>query len=137
MLFFIDFFDTTRVAQLNMISPLFSIPGFGVDSLHLDAMHILDLGATQYIAGSTLTALVENNFARSTKARGLKHELPFPKKEQMQEDVEHEKGSDCLLAPPQHSSMIGDWRIFFTSDAALRCFTKCGDSTTANSCPAL
>lgn len=75
---FLDFFDTTRVAQLNMISPLFSIPGFGVDSLHLDAMHILDLGATQYIAGSTLTALVENNFARSTKARGLKHELPFP-----------------------------------------------------------
>ena len=49
----LTFFDSTVDGGLNFVSPLLvSIPGFGVDSLHLDVMHILDLGVSQYLIGA-------------------------------------------------------------------------------------
>eukprot|EP00959_Pyramimonas_sp_CCMP1952_P324436 6790741-Pyramimonas_sp.AAC.1 len=69
---FIDFFDTNASSQLNVLTPLFHIPGFDTSCVHLDAMHVLDLGVSQYVAGAVMHSLCERNFARSTKAAGPK-----------------------------------------------------------------
>ena len=48
----LHFFDSRNQATLNHICPLLlSVPGFSIDCIHLDAMHILDLGVTQYLVG--------------------------------------------------------------------------------------
>ena len=62
----LTFFDANGDTALNCISPsLVSIPGFSIESLHLDAMHILDLGVSQHLVGAVFRRLIDNNFAGS------------------------------------------------------------------------
>jgi hypothetical protein len=63
----LTFFDTSAGMGINFITPLFSIRGFGISSLHLDIMHVIDLGVLQYMIGSVFFTLVEKNFAGSKK----------------------------------------------------------------------
>lgn len=48
-----DFFDEL-VARGVSPSPLFSVPGFGLHLVHLDWLHVVDLGCAADIIGSTL-----------------------------------------------------------------------------------
>jgi hypothetical protein len=68
----LSFFDAKGDHGLNFICPLFSIPGFSIESLSLDMMHIMDLGVTQYVVGAVFRKLVDNNFARSTALRATR-----------------------------------------------------------------
>ena len=34
-----------------MITPLFDIVGFSIEALHLDVMHVMDLGMSQFLLG--------------------------------------------------------------------------------------
>ena len=63
----LTFFDSKGAAVLNHVCPLLiSVPGFSIEHIALDAMHILDLGVTQYLVGAVLARLVSNNFVGST-----------------------------------------------------------------------
>ena len=65
----LHFFDSREQHTLNHICPLLlSVPGFSFDCIHLDAMHILDLGVTQYLVGAVLGRLITENFAESGAA---------------------------------------------------------------------
>lgn len=64
----LSFFDVVGDHGLTFASPLFDITGFSIELIHLDVMHVLDLGVSQYLAGAVLRELVENNFCRSTAA---------------------------------------------------------------------
>jgi hypothetical protein len=43
--------------------------GFGIESLTLDVMHIMDLGVSQFVLGALFKQLVDANFVRSTAVR--------------------------------------------------------------------
>ncbi|CAK0855078.1 unnamed protein product [Prorocentrum cordatum] len=60
----LTFFNTTVNMGLNLICPLFRIAGFTYSMIHLDAMHILDLGTSQYLIGAIFLLMVKKNFAR-------------------------------------------------------------------------
>ena len=61
----LSFFDCCGNHGLNFLCPLFSIPGFTIEALCLDVMHVLDLGVTQYLIGAVFRELIENNFCGS------------------------------------------------------------------------
>eukprot|EP00959_Pyramimonas_sp_CCMP1952_P243250 5084637-Pyramimonas_sp.AAC.1 len=61
----LTFFNTCINMGLNLICPLFRIAGFTYSMIHLDAMHVLDLGVTQYLIGAVFLLMVKKNFARS------------------------------------------------------------------------
>jgi hypothetical protein len=61
------FFDSDGNHGLNFVCPMFAVAGFSIEYLHLDVMHVLDLGVSQYVAGLVFRRLIENNFARSTQ----------------------------------------------------------------------
>ncbi len=61
------FFDNRAGMGINFICPLFSVRGFGISSLHLDTMHIIDLGVLQYLIGVVFKTLIDKNFAKSSK----------------------------------------------------------------------
>ena len=63
------FFDRNSGVGLNHIFHLFDVKGFSIDLLHLDVMHIVDLGVAQYLAGEVLSKLVVANFCRSKKRK--------------------------------------------------------------------
>eukprot|EP00959_Pyramimonas_sp_CCMP1952_P367050 7687876-Pyramimonas_sp.AAC.1 len=63
----LTFFDSKSDVGINLVCPLFRIVGFGVECIHLDGMHILDLGVAQYAVGMVLYLLVVNNFAQSAR----------------------------------------------------------------------
>lgn len=63
----LSFFDSKGDHGLNLIFPLFQIVGFGIDSLALDVMHVLDLGVTQYFVALVFARLIVNDFAGSGK----------------------------------------------------------------------
>jgi hypothetical protein len=65
----LTFFNSKGDHGLNFICPLFSIPGFSIESLSLDMMHIMDLGVTQYLVGTVFRKVVTSNFARSRALR--------------------------------------------------------------------
>ena len=58
-------FDSRGGHVFNFMCPLFNIPGFTVEALHLDVMHVLDLGVTQYLIGTVIMALIEGKFCKS------------------------------------------------------------------------
>ena len=62
----LTFFDSKGAAVLNHVCPLLiSVPGFTVENIALDAMHIVDLGIAQYLVGGVFARLVNNNFVNS------------------------------------------------------------------------
>ena len=63
----LQFFDSANCFGLNLVCPLFQIPGVTVECIHLDAMHILDLGVCQFLIGAILYQLLTNNFSMSKK----------------------------------------------------------------------
>ena len=44
----LTFFDTQGNHGLNFVCPMFTVPGFSINALTLDVMHVLDLGVSQY-----------------------------------------------------------------------------------------
>ena len=65
----LSLFDSKSDVGLNLLCPLFLTLGFGVDCIHLDGMHIADLGVAQYLIGMVFYLLVKNNHAQSTGSR--------------------------------------------------------------------
>ena len=63
----LQFFDSANCFGLNLVCPLFQVPGVTVECIHLVAMHILDLGVCQYLIGTILYQLLTNNFSMSKK----------------------------------------------------------------------
>ena len=61
----LSFFNCCGDHGLNFLCPLFSIPGFTIEALSLDVMHVLDLGVAQYLIGAVFRELIEHNFCRS------------------------------------------------------------------------
>eukprot|EP00959_Pyramimonas_sp_CCMP1952_P472787 9500626-Pyramimonas_sp.AAC.1 len=61
------FFDTNINMGLNVVCPLFIIKGFTVQRVHLDSMHTLDLGVSQFVIGHVFRTMVRKNFARSRR----------------------------------------------------------------------
>ena len=62
----LSFFDSKGQATLNHICPLLlSVPGFSIDCIHLDVMHVMDLGITQYLVAGVFARLIHANFADS------------------------------------------------------------------------
>ena len=61
----LSFFDVRGSHGLTFVSPLFDIIGFNIEAIHLDVMHVMDLGVTQYLVGAVLQELIENNFVES------------------------------------------------------------------------
>ncbi|CAK0840011.1 unnamed protein product, partial [Prorocentrum cordatum] len=64
----LQFFDSGNSFGLNLLCSLFTVPGVTVECIHLDAMHILDLGVSQYLIGMILCLLLTNNFSQSQKS---------------------------------------------------------------------
>jgi len=72
------FFNTFNGEGLDRICNLFTIKGVSVDMVHLDAMHIMDLGVAQLVIGKVFWELCNRNFARSngrTKVMRMKENL--------------------------------------------------------------
>ena len=59
----LTFFNPHGDHGLTFVTPLFSIVGFSIECIHLDVMHVLDLGVSQYLVGMVLRRLVEGNVA--------------------------------------------------------------------------
>ena len=59
----LSFFDTRGNSAINYVCPLFTIEGFGVESLTLDVMHVLDLGVCQWMIGRIFRLFMSKNFA--------------------------------------------------------------------------
>ena len=59
------FFNARGDQGLNAICPLFSVVGFSVEAVQLDAMHVLDLGVAQYLIGAVLQTLLAENYTHS------------------------------------------------------------------------
>ena len=63
----LTFFDTKCDLGLDCVCMLFAVIGFTMESIHLDVMHVLDLGVLQFLVGAVFMQLLQNNFAASTK----------------------------------------------------------------------
>ncbi|CAK0831430.1 unnamed protein product [Prorocentrum cordatum] len=61
----LTFFNALLNLGLNMICPLFRIHGFTYSMIHLDSMHVLDLGVTQFVVGAIFLLMLKRNFAKS------------------------------------------------------------------------
>ena len=61
------FFDALNSNGLDLVCALLLIKGVTINMVHLDAMHIMDLGVTQLVVGQLFWVLCANNFARSAK----------------------------------------------------------------------
>jgi len=64
----LTFFDNSNGVGMTLLCPLFQVKGFNVNALHLDIMHIVDLGVSQFVLGMIFWLLCKNNFCKSTKA---------------------------------------------------------------------
>ena len=62
----LSFFNAAGNHGLHFIRPLYSVIGFSIDMLCLDAMHICDLGITQLLEAAVFMRLLLNNFAQSS-----------------------------------------------------------------------
>ncbi|MCH9637852.1 MAG: hypothetical protein K0U16_07915 [Gammaproteobacteria bacterium] len=71
----LSFFDANNTMGLNSVSPLFAVPGFTIEALCLDLMHVYDLGITQHLIGTILRTLVVRNFADSKLKRAAGRRL--------------------------------------------------------------
>ena len=60
------FFNARGDQGLNAICPLFSVVGFSVEAVQLDAMHVLDLGVAQYLCGAVIRTLLAENYTNCT-----------------------------------------------------------------------
>ena len=65
--FTLSFFRGKGNEYLNFVCVLFSIIGFSLDLLHLDVMHVLDLGVLQHLFAHVMWKLIVCNFCKSTK----------------------------------------------------------------------
>ena len=61
------FFNAGADRGLNAICPLFSVVGFSVEMVQLDAMHVLDLGVSQLLVAAVIRTLLHGNFSNSTQ----------------------------------------------------------------------
>ena len=76
----LEFFDCMGSNGLNFASPMFAVAGFSIELLHLDVMHVVDLGVAQYLVGAVFRTLIENDVSGCgsphvavKRAEGLKH----------------------------------------------------------------
>ena len=63
----LKFFDCLGTNGLNFACALFDVKGFTIDLLHLDVMHIVDLGVAQYLVAAVFRRLIENNVGGSER----------------------------------------------------------------------
>eukprot|EP00959_Pyramimonas_sp_CCMP1952_P334434 7003845-Pyramimonas_sp.AAC.1 len=67
----LTFFDRQNAVGLMHLAPIFGAVGFCIEMLALDAMHILDLGVSQFLVAAVLMHLLQANFAKSTASTAL------------------------------------------------------------------
>ena len=58
----LSFFDSRGNHGLAFITPFFSIKGFTLEAVHLDVMHVFDLGVSQYLVGAVFREVIDSNF---------------------------------------------------------------------------